>query len=66
MKNGDACNPGSTDLVGPCEGIIAQVREMALPCVDADLGGGVIRQRMRGASLKLLTLVAKNGLGAVA
>ena len=66
MKIGYSCNPGGTDLVDPCEGIIAHVREMALPCVDADLGGDVIKQRMRGASLKLLTLVAKNGLGAVA
>ena len=34
MKIGYACNPGSTDLVGPYEEIVAQVREMALLCDD--------------------------------
>lgn len=41
--------------VGPKRGLI-----------DADLGGGVIKQRLARASLKLLTLVAKRGLQAVA
>ena len=32
MKIGYSCNPGSTDLTGPYEEIISQVREMALLC----------------------------------
>ena len=32
MKIGYACNPGSSDLAGPYEAVLEQVREMALLC----------------------------------
>ena len=34
MKIGYSCNPGSTDLEGPYEAILEQVREMAVLCDD--------------------------------